>query len=100
MKINHLKKIDWIVIFSSLALVTIGLFAIYSATYNEQLGSSTNFNKQLSYYSEFPELFRANLHTETIRRVHTNSVDKLYLPHRELRMQLSREPQSPKKKES
>jgi membrane protease subunit HflK len=60
------------------------------------------FTNQLPYYRSNPQLFASRLRTEALHRVLTNtSVEKIFLPagkdgkSRELRIQLSREPQEP-----
>ncbi len=63
------------------------------------------FTNQLPYYRANRQLFASRLRTETLHRVLTNStIEKIYLPPgkdgkaRELRLQLSREPQKPSAK--
>ena len=64
------------------------------------------FNKLLPYYEREGELFKQRLLAETIQRVLTNSLYKIFLPDRadgkpwELRLQLSKEPEIPKKETS
>jgi membrane protease subunit HflK len=60
------------------------------------------FTNQLPYYRSNPQVFASRLRTEALHRVLTNtSVEKIFLPAgkdgkpRELRIQLSREPQEP-----
>jgi modulator of FtsH protease HflK len=61
------------------------------------------FDKLLPYYQREGELFKQRLLVQTIQRVLTNSQYKIYLPERgdrkpwELRLQLSKEPEIPKK---
>ncbi|HID39470.1 MAG TPA: rod shape-determining protein RodA [Calditrichaeota bacterium] len=47
MLITPFKKIDWVLVFITAALLTVGLLAIYSATYAAQSGGSENFSRQL-----------------------------------------------------
>lgn len=60
------------------------------------------FEDQLPYYLSNPDLFTQRLRTEALGRVLTNAQDKYFLPPvmsgapRELRLQLSREPQKSK----
>ncbi|MDI6602669.1 MAG: FtsW/RodA/SpoVE family cell cycle protein [Patescibacteria group bacterium] len=44
----HLKKLDWILIFSALLLVGIGLLSIYSSSLGK--GDFSNFNKQVIFF--------------------------------------------------
>lgn len=53
------------------------------------------YQDQLPYYRENPRLFMARIQADLMSRVMTNNMEKIYLPERirELRLQLSREPQ-------
>jgi modulator of FtsH protease HflK len=63
------------------------------------------FQDQLALYRENPALYRERLRIETLSRILTNAPDKFFLPARadgrprELRIQLNREPQTPRKPE-
>ncbi len=48
MLITPFKKIDWILVFITAVLLTVGLLAIYSATHAAQSGGSENFSRQLT----------------------------------------------------
>jgi len=48
MLITPFKKIDWVLVFITTALLTVGLLAIYSATHTAQGGGSGNFSRQLT----------------------------------------------------
>jgi modulator of FtsH protease HflK len=62
----------------------------------------TYFQDQLPYYQRNPGLFKKRLLTDSLETVMTNVPDKFFLPERadgqkrELRLQLNREPRSPK----
>ncbi|MFH1582254.1 MAG: FtsW/RodA/SpoVE family cell cycle protein [bacterium] len=46
--INHLKKLDWILILSAIILVAFGLISIYSSSLGE--GDFLNFHKQILFF--------------------------------------------------
>jgi membrane protease subunit HflK len=66
------------------------------------LAEAKSFQDQLPFFQANPVLFKQRLLTDTMQRVLTNAQDKFYVPTRsdgkprELRLQLSREPQKPK----
>ena len=68
--------------------------------------AADEFNKLLPHYERERELFKQRLLAETIQRVLTNARYKVFLPDRadgkswELRLQLSKEPEIPKKETS
>jgi hypothetical protein len=65
---------------------------------------SRAFLDQLPYYQRDPRLFEDRLLAQTMERVFTNAQDKFLVPTRhdgqarELRLQLNKEPEAPKRK--
>ncbi len=82
-----------------------------AVTHSNQLirtvaAEAASFTAQLPYYKENPSLFKQRLLVGTLQTVMTNAQEKFFLPYRadgkprELRLQLSREPQKPPAKET
>jgi len=46
--INHLKRLDWILIFLAIALVSFGLISLYSSSLGD--GDFSNFHKQILFF--------------------------------------------------
>jgi len=63
------------------------------------LAESKSFQDQLPHFQDNPVLFKQRLLTDTMQRVLANAQDKFFVPSRsdgkprELRLQLSREPE-------